>query len=139
MPVLGQFVEGIQQTRPQPDKPVLLDTKLGGNDIGGFESNPPDVIGQTVWILRNDRYTFRSILFIDPCCMGCGHVLPLQEQHDVLDFFLLRPTPFYRFNPLLSNVRNRDQLIRVGLNDLQCVLAELIHYKLRKLRPDAFD
>jgi hypothetical protein len=56
--------------------------------------------------------------------VGCGHVLSLEEEHYVLDFFLFGPAAFDVFHTLASDVGDRNQLIRVGFNDLKGVFAK---------------
>ena len=68
-------------------------------------------------------------MLIDPGRVGNGNVMPLQEEHDVLDLLLVRP----------SLTRSRSRAPVISHDDLQGVRPEGIDDELRVLWPDALD
>ena len=59
--------------------------------------------------------------------MARGDVMPLQEEHDVLDFLLLDPALFDPFHTDFSDSRDLQQIVRRSLDHFQRILAEFLH------------
>ena len=69
--------------------------------------------------------------------VGRTDVMPLQKDHDVFDFLLLRPGLPDPFNPHGADAGHAGELLRPLLDDRQRVGSEFLHNALRVLRPDA--
>ena len=65
--------------------------------------------------------------------------MPLQEEHDVLDLLLVRPSLTDPLNPFLPDAGHLQEPLRIGFDDLQGVRPEGIDNELRVLWPDALD
>ena len=137
--VVRQLIQGVQQSAAQPDKPVMLKSQFFRDCIRRFKSDPPDIIRKPVWILLDHLDALIAVCFIDLCRMSRTDIMALQEEHDVLDLFLILPAFPDPFHPDFPDSRNLQQTFRRFLDDNQCVLSELPDNRLGKLRPDALD
>jgi hypothetical protein len=61
MSVLGQLVQRVQESRPEPDKPVLFNAKLSGDCVSRLEADTPDIVGEFVGILLYDLDRLRPM------------------------------------------------------------------------------
>ena len=127
VPFVRQLIQGIEHAAAQADILLMVKSELFRDRVGGPESDPPDVVRQAVGILLHDLYAFISIGLIDLRCMARGDVMPLQEEHDVLDFLLLDPALFDPFHTDFSDSRDLQQIVRRSLDHFQRILAEFLH------------
>ena len=91
MSVLCQLVQCIKNPTAQTDKFSFLNTHFLCNGICCLKSNPPDIICQAVWIFFHDCNTLTSICLENLCRMRSADFMTLEEQHNILNFFLLLP------------------------------------------------
>ena len=136
---IRQLVQRIHNSASKPGKSLLAKAHLSGNNIRGAEADSPDVIRQAVGILLYNLDTLIPIGLVDLRGMGSRHVVTLQKEHNVLYFLLLSPALLNPVNTETADSRHLYEGIRVFFNDVQRVLAELLHDLLRKFRADPLD
>ena len=139
MTFFGELVERVDQSGAQPFVPVFLETHFLGDRISGPETDPPDIVSQTERILSHDLNTVRTVLFVDFGSMRRAHVVILQKEHDVFDFFLLFPAVDQCGHPGFPESGNFGQPLGFFLDDPDRIGAEHSHDALRKFRSDPLD
>ena len=65
--------------------------------------------------------------------------MPLQENHNMMNFLLVEPGFFYALNPCLPQAGHLAQPVRVTFKDVKCLQAESLDNPGRISRTDALD
>ena len=139
MAEVGRFGERVEQARFDPLLAVDGDAQLLRDLVGGFESDPPDVLRQSVRIGLDGRDGPVAVGLVDLDRVGRGDAFGLEKQHDIADLALLVPRLLDHRDALFADALHPQKRTRVVLDDLQRLQAEQLHHPLRHHRPDAFD
>ena len=135
--LLRELVQSIEDAAPKTNIFLMVKAHPLGNGIRRLKANAPDIIRQTIGIFLYDLDAVVTVSLIDLRGMGGGDIVALQEEHDVLDLFLLLPAPFDPFHADPSDAAHLQQPIGGLFDDVQSIGAELLHDPSGKLRSDS--
>ena len=139
MALLRQLVQGVQEAAAHADEGVLRKPQLRGYGVSCFEANAPYVVCKLVRILLHNINAVRAVLLINLCGMSGAYVMPLQKEHDVFDFFLIRPRFLDSLYAHLADTQYANQVIWVFFDYVQCLSTKLLHDAFSKLWTNPFD
>ena len=105
----------------------LLHAELGRNGIGGLEADPAHILGQPVWVLGHDLNGLIAVGLEDAHRPSRADAMGMQEDHDLPHRLLLGPAGDDAGGPHRADARNLGQTLRIGLDDLEGVLAKGCH------------
>src|ERR1039458_10631409 len=137
------LIRGLQQhmveARTGAQDGVMRYADLLGNSVRRSEPDPVDVPGQRVRVGLNAPDGLLPVGLIDTDSPAGADSLGMKEHHDVADDLLLGPGRFDPSSSLGSNAFHFLQADGVVLDDVEDLLAKLIHQFPGVSRPDALD
>jgi len=139
VPVVGGFVEGVDHAGGHAVRRVLRQAQVAGNFVGSQEADAPDIAGQAVGVFLHLVDGLVAVGLVDLDRQAGGDTMALQEEHDLLDRLLFRPGAGDHLHPLLADVRHFQQALRVVIEHVQRLQAEVVDDLLGGARPDAPD
>src|SRR5688572_11012782 len=92
-----------------------------------------------IGILRHDIDRVVSVRFVNFDSKQRTNPIPLQEEHDIPNGFMLLPRGFNVDEFLLSDARNMEKFLNVLFKYFQCSFFEVLNNFSRGLWPDALD
>ena len=117
----------------------MPEAHLFGDRVSCLESDAPDIVREAVRILLHDGNALISVSFVDFCRMRGAHIMPLQEEHYVLDFLLFHPACLDPLDAELSDPIHLDQSVRIFFDDIQSLRTETLNDPLREFGSYSFD
>ena len=139
MPFVHRFGERVGDAGTHSDQRRLLDAELGGDLIGGAETDAADVAGQPIRVLRDELNGVGTVGLVDAHRARGANAVAVQEQHDLADDLLLGPAGDDALRPLGADPCHLPQTARLLLDDVKNGIPECAHQLLRVDRPDAAD
>jgi len=128
VPLIGQFMEDIENPRLGPQPGIPGKSHFFGNPVGGKKTDPEDIRSQTVGIFLQHFNGSVAVLAEDPGGIGGADPVGLQEEHDRPDFPLLLPGLANHGNPFFADALHFLKAVTFGFDDLQGGFAELFHH-----------
>ena len=119
MTFVKSFGQGKGDPGPRPDHGRLFDAEFHREGIGRLKADAPDVAGEPVGIFRNHLDRIGAIRLVNPHRARCADPMGMQEDHDLADRPLFRPTRGNPIGTLRSNAGNFPQPMRLGFDDVE--------------------
>ena len=137
--VVGHLVEGVDDARFEAGgvfggKPEGL-----GDFVGGFEADAEDVPCQTVGVGLDDLQGLGGVGFVDFDGEVGADAVPVQEEHDVFDLFLLDPRGLNLGGAFGADVGDFAQAGGVVFDHVEGVRAKSGDDAVGEFGADAFD
>ena len=110
-----------------------------GDLVGRLEADAPDLAGQAVRLLGDDRAAVVAELLVDPHRQRGRDAVALERRHHLADVALLGPGGGDPTGPDRADARHLGQAARVVVDDLEGGLAEGVHDPPGVDRADALD
>jgi hypothetical protein len=137
--VVARLRQCVGQAGGDPFRAVLGDADAGGDRVGGLEPDAPHVRGQLIRVLRDGLDRLIAVLLVDLHRQRRGHADALQEDHDLLDRLLLGPGVLDPRAPLGAEAVDLDEPVRLVVDDVHDVDAEVIDHAFGHHGADALD
>ena len=122
--LVHRFGERIADARADPDHGRLLDAELHRDGVGGHEADAADVAGEPVGVLRHHLHGIGAVGPEYPHRPRRADAVAVQEHHDLADDLLLSPGVGDPLRPHLPDAGHLAQAFRLGLDDVEHLLAE---------------
>src|SRR5450830_44710 len=139
MPIVHRFCQCIRDAGAHSDHGGLFDAKLHGDSVGGLEANASNVARQAVRVFRHDLHGIRTVSLVDTDCSCRADPMAVQKDHDLAHDLLLSPGIGDAFGAHQANASHLAQPLRLGLDDIEYLLAKRIDHLFGVDRPDAAD
>ena len=139
MALVHRFGQRIGDAGANPDHRRLLDAELHGDRVGGLEADAADVARQPVRVLGHDLDGIRAVGLEDAHRAGRADAMAVQEDHDLAHDLLLGPGVGDALGADRADAGHLAQPIRLGLDDVEHLLAERLDHLLGVDRTDAAD
>lgn len=139
VPLVGGLRKGVLEPGLDPLGAVVRDADGLRDAVGGEESDAPDVGSQPVGLVLHDGDRGVLVLLVDADGDGGGDADALEEDHDLLDRLLFLPGRGDHLRPLRAESGHLHEALRVLLDDVQGVDAEVGGDAVGHDRPDALD
>src|SRR5689334_8921232 len=107
--------------------------------VCGLESDTADIACKTIWIFLHERDRVGTVGLENTDRSRSTDAVALQEDHDLADCLLIRPTGRDTFQPDQTNSFDFSQPFWCLLDDIEDRFPERLHQSLCKVRPDALD
>ena len=137
--LVAQRIQRIHEAAAQPRVAVVAEAHLFGNGVGRAEADAPYVIGETIGVFPYHPDAVAAVGLIDLGGVGGAHVMPLEEEHDVLDLLLFHPALLNALHPDPADAGDVQQPVGRFLDDVQRVGTEGPDDPPGELWPDALD
>lgn len=137
--VVGHLVKGVDNARFETGGVVSGEAEGLGDFVGGFESYAEDVAGEAVGVGLDDLEGFGGVGFVDFDGEVGADAVPMEEEHDVFDLFLLEPGGFDLGGAFGADVGDFAQAVGVVFDDVEGVRAEGGDDAVGEFGADAFD
>jgi hypothetical protein len=122
-----------------PHDRVVRDADLLGDLVGGLEADAVDVLCQAVWVGLDLLDRALAVGLVNPHRPAGADAVGVQEDHDLADDFLLRPGFIDALAALGADASYVLQPGGLLLDDVENLLAELLHELLGVYRANALD
>ena len=139
MPLIHRFGQRIGDPGAHADHGGLFDAELHGDGVGGLEADAADIARQAIRVLGHDLDGVGAIGLENPHCPRRADAMAVQEDHDLADDLLFGPGIGDALGANLANPSHLAQPVRLGLDDIEYLLAERIDHLFGVDRPDAAD
>src|SRR3954469_17150366 len=139
MSLTHRFNERIGDARAHADHCRLFDAKPDGDRISRLETDAADVACQPVRVLSHDLHGVYAIGLVDPNGSCCPNTVAMQEDHDLADNLLLRPSAHDPLGTHGPNSLDLTKPIGVSLDNVEHLSAEGFDHLLGVDGPDAAD
>ena len=139
MTIVHRFCQRIRDAGAYPDHGGSFDPKLHGDRVCGLESNPPNVACQAVRVLGHDLNSIHAVRLVDPYCACSADTIAVQENHDLANDLLFCPGVGNALGAYQTNAGHLAQPFRLGLDDIENLLAERLDHLFGIDRSDASD
>src|SRR6516225_433703 len=137
MPVVHRLRKRVGDASAHANQRGLFDAELGGDLVGRAEADATDVAGQTVRVFRDQSDRIGAIGLVNAHRARRADTVAVQEQHDLANYLLLRPTGDNPLRALGANAGHLPQPTRLLLDDVEHGFAEGADELLCVDRPDA--
>ena len=137
MAVSHCFAQGIGDARPHPDHRGLLDPELPGDQVGRAEPDAADVTRKPVGVLAHHLHRVGAVGLEDANGPCRADAMLVEKHHDLPDDLLVSPGRGYPPGALGTDPFDLPQPLRRGLDDVEDVLAEMLHHAPCVDRADA--
>ena len=119
MTFIKSFGQGKGDPGPRPDHRRLFDAEFHCEGIRRLKADAPNVAGESVGIFRNHLDRIGAICLVNPHRARCADPMGMQEDHDLADRPLFRPTRSNPIGAFRSNAGNFPQPMRLGFDDVE--------------------
>ena len=119
MAFVKSFGQGKGDSGSRPDHGRLFDAEFHCEGIGRLKADAPDVAGEPIGIFRNHLDRIGAIRLVNPHRARCADPMGMQEDHDLADRPLFRPTRSNPIGALRSNAGNFPQAMRLCFDDVE--------------------
>lgn len=137
--LVGGLRQGVLEARLDALGAVVRDADGLGDLVRGEEADAPDVGGQAVGLVLDDRDRRVAVLLVDAHRDRRRHLDGLEEKHDLLDRLLLLPGVGDLLGALGAEAGDLDEALRLLLDDLERVQPEVPGDAVGEDRADALD
>ena len=124
MTFVKSFGQGKGDPGPRPDHGRLFDAEFHRKGVGRLKADAPDVACESIGIFRNHLDRVGAIRLVNPHRARCADPMGMQEDHDLADRPLFRPTRSNPIGALRSYAGNFPQPMRLGFDDVEHLDAE---------------
>ncbi len=124
MAVAGDLLQHMAHAGLGADQRVRRDAEPLGDGVGGLEADAVDVQRQPVRVLAHPLDGLLAIGLVDAHRARGADAVGLQKDHDLADDLLLGPGLGDALLALRADTAQRQQLLRVVLDDIEHSLAE---------------
>ena len=124
MTLVHRFGQRIADARADPDHGRLLDAELHRDRVGRHETDAADVAREAVGVLRHHLHGIGAVGPEYPHRPRRADAVAVQEHHDLADDLLLGPGIGDPLRPHLPDAGHLAQPFRLGLDDIEHLLAE---------------
>jgi hypothetical protein len=118
---------------------VRCHPKVTRNLVGRSETDAEDLGSKPVRCPFDDTDGFVPVLFEYLHGEVCGNAVPLKKEHHPLDGSLFGPRALNHLNSLARYAFHFNQTLDIALDDVQSLLAEMVHNALGSYRANTFD
>src|SRR5437868_4830319 len=139
MAVRDGLHQRVRNAGPSTEHGLLRNAKSLCQLVCSLKSDAPDVACKTIWIFLHERDCVGTIRLKNANRPRRTDAMALQEDHDLADRFLVRPTGCDPLQPDLTDSVDLSQALWGLLDDIEDCVTEGLHQPLRKVRPDALD
>ena len=139
MTLIHRLSQRVRYPGAQSDHGGLFDAELHCDCVGAFETNPSDVPGKSIGVLRHDLYGVRAVGLEDANRPRGSDPMAVQEDHDLPDDLLLGPGVRDAFRPNRADARHLAKPIGLGLDDVEDLVSKGLDHLLSVDRADAPD
>ena len=139
MALIHRFGQRIGDPGAHADHGGLFDAELHGDGVGGLEADAADIARQAIRVLGHDLDGVGAIGLENPHRPRRADAMAVQEDHDLADDLLLSPAFGDALGANRANPGHLAQAVRLGLDDVEYLLAERIDQLFGVDRPDAAD
>ena len=129
----------MEYARVDPLLRVGRKAEVKGDLIGSLESDPLDVLGQSIGFVLQNALGATAVFFDEAHALRGRHTIGLQEHHDVAHGALLVPGGLDRLGALLADAGDLVEPAGLFADDAKCVGAEVIDNLLGVRFTDAMD
>ena len=105
----------------------MTESHFFGDRVRRPETDPPDIVGESVGILLYDGNALTAIGLEDLRRMAGAHIVALQKEHDIFDLLLFRPALFDLVDTGLSDPGHMKKSVGIILDHFQGIPAEGLH------------
>ena len=137
--LVGQLVEGVENTATAPSLVVLAIAHLSCDSVGGLEADAPDVIGKAVGIGLHLVDALLAVGLVDLGGVGGADTVALEKDHHIFDVELFHPRVVDLLDALGTDAVHLAEPLTVFLDDVESIHAELGNDELGELWTDALD
>ena len=137
--VVHRLDERVGDPGAKPDHRRLLDPEPHGDRVGGPEADTANIAREPVWVLGHHLDGIGAVGPEDANRPRGADAMAVQEDHDLPHDLLFRPGRGDAPGADRANAVNLTQPIRLGLDDVEHLLAEHPDHLLRVDRADAAD
>ena len=137
--VVHRFAQRVADSSPHPDHCRLLDAELHGDRIGGLEPDAANVPRKPVRVVAHHLDGIDAVGLVDAHRPRRADAVGVQKYHDLANDLLLRPGVGDAPGAHAANAGHLAQPLRLGLDDVEDLVAERRDQFLRIDRPDAMD
>ena len=124
MTLVHRFGQRIADARADPDHGRLLDPELHRDRVGGHKTDAADVTREAVRVLRHHLHGIGAVGPEYPHRPRRADAVAVQEHHDLANNLLLGPGIGDPLRPHPADAGHLAQTFRLGLNDVEDLLAE---------------
>ena len=139
MTLVHRFGQRIADARADPDHGRLLDAELHRDRVGSHETDAADVAREAVGVFRHHLHGIGAVGPEYPHRPRRADAVAMQEHHDLAHDLLLGPGVGDPLRPHLPDAGHLAQPFRLGLDDIEHLLAERPHQLAGIDRADAPD
>ena len=139
VPVAGRLQQDMVQTGAGTDDRVVRDADLLRDLVGGLEADAVDVLGQAVWVGLDLLDRALAVGLVDAHRPAGADAVAVEEHHDLADDLLLGPGFLDALAALGADAVHVLQPGGLLLDDVENLLAELLHQLLGVYGADALD
>src|SRR6476660_6998101 len=107
--------------------------------VRSLEPDTADVACKTIWIFLHKRDRIGTVRLENADRPRRTDAMALQEDHDLSDRLLVRPTSRDPLQPDLTDPLNLSQPLWCLFDDIEDSVTEHLDQPLRKVRPDTLD
>ena len=104
-----------------------------------LKTDAANIPGKLIGVLGHDLHGVRAVGLEDAYRPGGSNTIAVQEDHDLPNNLLLGPGVRDSLGPNRADPRDLAKPVRLGLDDVEDLLAERLHHFLGVDRPDATD
>ncbi len=139
MPFFRHAVQRIGDAGLDASRIIVRQPQSARDLIGRLEANAVDILHQTIGCILYDSQRIVAILLINLDRQRRRHAVRLQKNHHVLNGPLFMPRFLDAAHPLGTNTQDFAQPLRFVVDDVQRLLAKLLHDPFGHHRSHAAD